>query len=30
MAGKKSDRDREVDALLDELLKGQRPEDILN
>ncbi len=30
MAGKKSDRDREVDALLDELLKGHRPEEILN
>ena len=30
MAGKKSEREQEVDALLDELLKGQRPEDILN
>ena len=30
MARKKSERDQEVDALLDELLKGQRPEDILN
>ena len=30
MARKKSERDREIDALLDELLKGQRPEDILN
>ena len=30
MARKKSERDREVDALLDELLKGQRPEEILN
>ena len=30
MARKKSERDVEVDALLDELLKGQRPEEILN
>ncbi len=29
MARKKSQRDREVDALLDEILKGKRPEDIL-
>jgi len=28
--GKKSERDKEVDAALDELLKGHRPEDILN
>ena len=27
---KKSERDQQVDAALDELLKGQRPEDILN
>ncbi len=27
---KKSERDKEVDAALDELLKGHRPEDILN
>jgi len=27
---KKTDRDKEVDAALDELLKGHRPEDILN
>ena len=27
---KKSDRDKEVDAALDELLKGHRPQDILN
>jgi putative transposase len=30
MARKKSQRDKEVDAALDELLKGHRPEDILN
>jgi len=30
MAKKKSQRDKEVDAALDELLKGHRPEDILN
>ena len=30
MARKRSDRDKEVDAMLDELLKGQRPEDILS
>lgn len=27
---KKTQRDKEVEAALDELLKGQRPEDILN
>jgi putative transposase len=30
MARKKTDREKEVDALLDELLKGHKPADILN